>query len=99
MFCEKGSFSLSPPARAALRTFETPFEHVARTRPVTEGVRHLEDWTEVSSGTSSTARKRILTVVGVACGVGTMQSQNPQRAVGNCRVAGGNCTAVARRKL
>ena len=43
MFCEKGSFSLSPPARAALRTFETPFEHVARTRPVTERVGHLED--------------------------------------------------------
>ena len=26
------------------RTFEVPLEHVARTRAVTEGVRHLEDW-------------------------------------------------------
>ena len=52
----------------------------------------------MSSGTSSAASKRILTVVGVAGGVGTMQSQNPQSVSGNCRVAGRNCTAVARRQ-
>ena len=29
--------------KALARTLEPPLEHVARTRPVTEGVRHLED--------------------------------------------------------
>ena len=31
-------------ARSKVRTLEAPLEHVARTRAVTEGVRHLEDW-------------------------------------------------------
>ena len=30
-------------ARSKVRTLEAPLEHVARARPVTEGVRHLED--------------------------------------------------------
>ena len=33
-------------SQCILRTLEAPLEHVARTRPVTEGVRHLEDYVE-----------------------------------------------------
>ena len=35
-----------PQSQCTLHTLEAPLEHVARTRPVTEGVRHLEDYVE-----------------------------------------------------
>ena len=43
------------------RTSEAPLEHVARARAVTEGVRHLEDYGEMSPEGSSTASKVALT--------------------------------------
>ena len=38
------SLSRTHSTRSKVRTLEAPLEHVARTRAVTEGVRHLEDW-------------------------------------------------------
>ena len=37
------SLSRKHSTRSKVRTLEAPLEHVARTRAVTEGVRHLED--------------------------------------------------------
>lgn len=49
-----------------VRTLEAPLEHVARTRPVTEGVRHLEDWKTMKMSWTSrgTAARSVLTVSG-----------------------------------
>lgn len=47
-----------------VRTLEAPLEHVARTRPVTKGVRHLEDCNKVKMSRVSreTAARVLLTV-------------------------------------
>jgi hypothetical protein len=43
MFCDKVSFSRRQRVqRYCKRTFEAPLEHMARARPITEGVRHFE---------------------------------------------------------
>ena len=69
LFCKR-HISQSPHLRQLhnKRTSEAPLEHVARTRAVTEGVRHLEVWTikgSVSTSSRAAAGRDILTVVGV----------------------------------
>lgn len=43
MFYNPSTSAMFKPAETSPRTLEAPLEHVTRTRPVTEGVRHLED--------------------------------------------------------
>jgi len=43
MLCHKALFSHYQKAlRECERTFESPLEHMARARPITEGMRHIE---------------------------------------------------------
>ena len=60
------SLSRKHSTRSKVRTLEAPLEHVARTRAVTEGVRHLEDYIEtgVSLPTGMQRASRALTLVG-----------------------------------
>jgi hypothetical protein len=72
------------------RTLEPPLEHVARTRAVTKGVRHLEDCaSDRSSAWSTGATTGSIRTSGVGDVLYDVQSKQNWVWPGNSRVAGG----------